>query len=168
MDKWNWPLTFLTHCFFWPRFLIGQFFILLACIGSVLLTKCCVKKGNRPGPTLNYINGLMLAFASGSALIALTTYCWRRKKREYCYKKWLGEDWVCDKENGYKNAGTFVANHQNFCDIFLYLACFNPTPGFVAKDSIKNVFAIGYISDIVLNSMFYVRGDKKTAGNLFS
>ena len=111
MDKWNWPLTFLTHCFFWPRFLIGQFFILLACIGSVLLTKCCVKKGNRPGPTLNYINGLMLAFASGSALIALTTYCWRRKKREYCYKKWLGEDWVLDKENGYKNAGTFVANH---------------------------------------------------------
>jgi 1-acyl-sn-glycerol-3-phosphate acyltransferase len=66
----------------------------------------------------------------------------------------LGPDWKFDKTKSYQGAGAYVANHQSFCDIFVQLCMHNPTPGYVAKAVVKNIFLIGKISDIILNSLF--------------
>jgi len=61
-----------------------------------------------------------------------------------------------------------VCNHQSFCDIFMILGLLPVKPGFVAKDSIKNVLGIGYICDIVLESLFLKRGDKKSQNEVLN
>ena len=98
--------------------------------------------------------------------MSLAVYKMKHTKLEYCYKKWLGPEWELDKENGYKNAGTYVVNHQSFNDIFMILGLLPIKPGFVAKDSIKKVLGIGYICDLVLESLFLKRGDKKSQGEV--
>jgi len=160
MDRWSYIFAIFTHFLFWPRFLFAEGMIFWACVCTVAITKCFVKKGERSGPFLTKINNFILAAASKSAMIGLTCYWWRHDKIEYCYKKWLGPEWKLDKENGYKKAGTFVMNHQSFLDIFMVLGLLPVKPGFVAKDSIKKVFGIGYICEIVLESLFLKRGDK--------
>jgi hypothetical protein len=42
------------------------------------------------------------------------------------------------------------------------LALNNPLPGFVAKVVVKNIFAIGFLADVILNSLFLERSDKKS------
>lgn len=71
-----------------------------------------------------------------------------------CYKKYLGPEWTFDKQKSYKGAGAYVSNHQSFIDIFVQLCAHNPTPGYVAKASVKDIFLIGKISDLILNSLF--------------
>lgn len=165
MDGWSFLLTPITHFFYWPRFFMGWGSITAACV-LTLMSQCFIKQGSRPTGFISYMNGLILAFACMMSLNAAGVMRCRKKKVEYCYKKWLGPDWKFDKNTSFKNAGTYVANHQGFVDIFFYLFMYNPCPGFVAKSSIKNVWAIGYIADMVLNSLFTDRVDKNSKARI--
>jgi len=54
-------------------------------------------------------------------------------------------------------------NHQSFFDIMGVLVLFKPTPGFIAKDSVKEWPVIGYIADVILTSLFIDRGSSHEA-----
>ncbi len=94
---------------------------------------------------------------------------WISKKRAFVdYTEWLGPDWKFNPETSYKGAGTFVANHQGFSDILVQLALLNPAPGYVSKAEVKKVPFIGFIADVILNSLFVSRSDSQNRLSVFN
>jgi 1-acyl-sn-glycerol-3-phosphate acyltransferase len=90
-----------------------------------------------------------------------------KKQRVYLdYSKWLGPDYSekikKDPEAAFQGATCFVANHQSFADINIMLSLCTPKPGFIAKSVVRSVFAVGYVADVILKSLFVKRADSKS------
>ena len=87
---------------------------------------------------------------------------WCQKRRvEVDYTKWLGPDWKFDPKTSYEGAGTYVANHQSFADILIQLWLHYPAPGYVAREVVKRVWGVGYVAEVILQSLFVSRTDAR-------
>jgi 1-acyl-sn-glycerol-3-phosphate acyltransferase len=80
----------------------------------------------------------------------------KKNKVKKDYSKWLGPEWKIENAQ-FEGASTYVMNHQSFFDIMSIFLFFNPTPGFIAKAEVKKWPAIGFISDVILESLFVDR-----------
>jgi len=83
---------------------------------------------------------------------------WVKKRKILSdYSKWLGPDWKIDPVTSFTGASTYVSNHQSFADITVQLSLHSIAPGYVAKDLIRKVPGIGYVAEVILQSLFLKR-----------
>lgn len=78
------------------------------------------------------------------------------------YSKWLGPDW----KPTYEGASMIIGNHSSWYDVFHTWLFVRPLPGFIAKNSIKEVPAIGLIATAA-GSYFMSRNAKDSRKKAF-
>jgi 1-acyl-sn-glycerol-3-phosphate acyltransferase len=121
-----------------------------------------LKRGQRPGPFRQWLLDLELTIGCRMTMLCFGVFWCERQQVAYDYSKYLGPDYKFDLATAYKGTSTYVANHQSFGDILLMLTLCSPKPGFISKEMVKKVFAVGYIADVVLKSLFVKRDDSKS------
>lgn len=167
VDSWSYLWTFFTHSFYWVRFFLAVSCIFITLIG----TRVCqigLKSDQPPGKIRLSLYSAFLWIGCRLPLYLSGVLYIDHRKKNFCYKKWLGPEWKYDKKTSHEGAGIYVANHQTFCDIFLQLSIHNPCPGFVAKSMVKKVPLIGPISDKVLNCLYVERVSKESKAQVFN
>ena len=93
-------------------------------------------------------------------LLGFSDYSTRRVKVDY--SKWLGPDW----KPTYEGASMLISNHSSFIEVFLAFMFIRPMPGFIAKDSVKQVPSVGPIATAV-GTLFLDRTDKSDRNKMF-
>jgi len=96
-------------------------------------------------------------FCARLALFGISNVYWVSQSRpKVCYKKYLGKEWKAD----YGLAGSMVANHTAFQDVFVH--SFFTIPSFVMKASAAKIPAIAQMAS--LTSCLAIGSDKKQIG----
>ena len=143
--SWSYLMTPFTHFFFLPRY-VGLYVCAFTCL---FLTKMIVlgQDINKPvGPTRRWLVIKVTAFLMRIFLLLYGICRWKaRRASKVDYSKWLGPDW----KPKYDGAGMFVSNHSFFPDAFLLFIFADPMPGFVAKEGVKVIPAVGFIASAV-------------------
>ena len=74
-------------------------------------------------------------------------------QRDEIYKKYLGESYRFSREEKFS---LIISNHVSWIEIVYYL--FKYTPGFISKESVKDLHLIGFIAQAI-DSLFINRTD---------
>ena len=72
------------------------------------------------------------------------------------YRKWLGPDWTPT----YDGASIIISNHNSWNEVFNTFLFVRPMPGFIAKESIKEIPSVGLIATAV-GTLFMSRKSKE-------
>ena len=83
---------------------------------------------------------------------AFGVFHWKHTRPEVDYSKWLGPDW----KPHYDNFTMYVSNHNGWNEIFNTFFFARPMPGFIAKESVKEIPSIGTIATAI-GSLFLKR-----------
>lgn len=141
---------------FIPRFLLAWAFCFVVGLGGSFIATLGHKRGTQMPRWRTDWTSFVLSLTSRVLLFIIGVVWVKKIKVPSDYSKYLGPEWE-SKNAKYNGASTLVMNHQSFSDILAMLYLVKPTPGFIAKDSVRQWPAIGYISEVILSSLFVSR-----------
>ena len=141
---------------FIPRFLLAWAFCFVVGLGGSFIATLGHKRGTQMPRWRTNWTSFVLSLTSRVLLFIIGVVWVKKIKVPTDYAKYLGPEWE-SKNAKYDGASTLVMNHQSFSDILAMLYLVKPTPGFIAKDSVRQWPAIGYISEVILSSLFVSR-----------
>ena len=159
-NSWSYVLCIWTHFFFIPRWLGCIAFLMYALLGTKII--CIGVKIDEIGPTrtkLIVMNANLAMYFFGACF---GVYQFKHIKPEVDYRKWLGPDW----KPHYDNFTMYVSNHNGWNEIFNIFLFARPMPGFIAKETVKEIPAIGHIATAI-GSVFMQRNSKDSRKQIF-